>query len=256
MRVVIANVNTSKSITAAIRQQAVKYAGPQTTIEVVTPFFGPSAVEDDFTSMLSAVAVMDRIMAVEEPYDAIIEAGFGESARPGLQDLVQVPVLSITDAAAIAACLIGHSFSVITTVNRAAAQIEEKLELSGLIKRCASIRTTGLTVLDIDRDRENACTAIAEESKQALSNDNADVICLGCAAMVALENPVSAAVKAPVVEGVSAAVKLAEGLYDLGLDTTPGRGTRREHRGVTYWPLHQHLSGTKGSGLGGLENSR
>jgi allantoin racemase len=243
MRVVIANVNTSESITDKIRKQAISHAGPQTTIEVVTPFFGPSAVEDDFTSMLSAVAVMDRLMAVKEPYDAVIEAGFGESSRPGLQDLVQVPVVSITDAAAITAGLIGRRFSVITTVSRAAAQIEEKLILSGLIKRCASIRPTGLTVLGIDDDREAATAAIIEESKRALATDNADVICLGCAAMVTLEKSVSAAVEAPVVEGVAAAVKLAEGLYGLGLGASTSGNLRPGHPAVTYWPLHQHLPG-------------
>jgi allantoin racemase len=255
VRVLIANVNTSKSITEAIRRQAMNYAGPHTTIQVVAPFFGPSAVEDDFTSLLSAVAVMDRITAVQEPFDAIIEAGFGESALPGLQDLVQVPVISITDAAAMTACLIGRRFSVITTISRAAAQIEEKLLLSGLIKRCASIRTTGLTVLDIDRDRDTATAAIAEESKRALSIDNAEVICLGCAAMVSLEMPVSAAVNAPVIEGVSAAVKLAEGLHGLRLDMTRERSTRHEHSGLTYWPLHRHLSGMEPPSDGSLENS-
>jgi allantoin racemase len=243
MRVVISNVNTSASITEAIRQQAISYAAPHTMIEVVTPFFGPDAVEDDFTSILSAVAVMDRIMAVKEPYDAVIEAGFGEGSRPGLQDLVQVPVISITDAAAITASLIGRSFSVITTVNRAAAQIEEKLLLSGLIKRCASIRPTGLRVLDIENDYDAATTAIVEESKRALSIDNAEVICLGCAAMVTLENPVSAAVMAPVVEGVSAAVKLVEGLHSLRLGATAVRNTRHEHPGLTFWPLHRYLPG-------------
>jgi allantoin racemase len=243
MRVVIANVNTSESITDKIRKQAISHAGPQTTIEVVTPFFGPSAVEDDFTSMLSAVAVMDRLMAVKEPYDAVIEAGFGESSRPGLQDLVQVPVVSITDAAAITAGLIGRRFSVITTVSRAAAQIEEKLILAGLIKRCASIRPTGLTVLGIGDDREAATAAIIEESKRALATDNADVICLGCAAMVTLEKPVSAAVEAPVVEGVSAAVKLVEGLYGLGLGASTSGNLRPEHPAVTCWPLHRHLPG-------------
>jgi len=243
MRVVISNVNTSASITGAIRQQAISYAAPDTVIEVVTPFFGPDAVEDDFTSILSAVAVMDRIMAVKEPYDAVIEAGFGEGSRPGLQDLVQVPVVSITEAAAVTACLIGRSFSVITTINRAAAQIEEKLLLSGLIKRCASIRTTGLRVLDIENDRDAATTMIVEESKRALSIDNAEVICLGCAAMVGLEKPVSAAVTAPVVEGVSAAVKLVEGLHSLRLGATTARNTKHEYPGVTCWPLHRYLSG-------------
>lgn len=241
MRIVVVNVNTTERITEAIRQQAMKYASPGTDIEAVTPFFGPSAVEDSFGRHMSAVAVMDRVVAIKEPYDAIVEAGFGENGREGLQELVAVPVIGITEAAANVACLLGRKFSVVTTIDRAAAQIEERLLLDGLRPRCVSIRPTGIGVLDIDRDPEAATVAIIAEAKLAVDVDKADVICLGCAGMVDLQERVAKAVSVPVVDGVAAAVKLAEALYGLGLRPFVENPGERLRPGTIGWPLHRFL---------------
>ena len=47
----------------------------------------------NFESYLSAVGVMDRVMAYDEPYDGVVMAGFGEHGRDGLQELIDQPVV-------------------------------------------------------------------------------------------------------------------------------------------------------------------
>ena len=66
-----------------------RYASPGTQIEALRPFFGPQAVDCAFESYLSAVGVMDRVLAYREPYDAVVLAGFGEHGRDGLQELIE-----------------------------------------------------------------------------------------------------------------------------------------------------------------------
>lgn len=180
-------------------------------------------MEGNFLSYLAAVAAMDRIVRYDEPYDAVIQAGFGEHGREGLQELLDVPVVDITEAAAQVAMLIGRTYSVVTTLDRAVPQIQDRLPLAGLNERCASVRASGLPVLELEADPARAADAIVTEARRAVDEDRAEVICLGCGGMAGLDQKISAATGVPVVDGVAAAVTLAEGLVRLGLSTSKVR---------------------------------
>ena len=246
MRILVVNVNTTEAVTQAIRSQAQRCASPGTEIVALTPFFGPASVEGNFESYLSAVAVMDRVSAYPESFDAVVHAGFGEHGREGLQELLDVPVLDITEAAAHVACLVGHTYSVVTTLERAVPQIRDRLKLAGLLDRCASVRATGLGVLELEENPQRTVEAIVEEAKRALVDDKAEVICLGCAGMAGLDDRVAAATNVPVVDGVAAAVRLAEALNGLGLTTSKiGAYATPRPKPVTAWPLHVYLPGNR-----------
>jgi allantoin racemase len=238
MRIVVANVNTTESVTEAIRQQAAKSAAPGTEVLAVTPRFGPASVEGNFESYLAAVAVMDRVQAVEETFDAVVLAGFGEHGKEGLAELFDVPVVDITEAAAHVACLLGRRFSVVTSLRRTIGQIEDRLALAGLRSRCASVRATDTPVLDLEDDLERTGERIVEEVAQAVEVDRAEVICLGCAGMAGLAERVQAEVGVPVVDGVTAAVGLAETLVRLDLSTSKvGSWARPLPKNITGWPF-------------------
>ncbi|MGH3519596.1 MAG: aspartate/glutamate racemase family protein [Haloechinothrix sp.] len=242
MRILAVNVNTTHAMTKSIAEQARAVARPGTEIEGLTPFFGPESVEGNFESYLAAVAVMDRVRTYDKPYDAVIQAGFGEHGREGLQELCDVPVIDITEAAAHVACLLGHRYSVVTTLDRAVPQIEDRLLLAGLNTRCASVRASGLSVLDLEKDPTAAVTAIADQARLAVEQDGAEVICLGCGGMAGLDAQVRAVTGAPVVEGVTAAVALAESLVGLGLSTSKVRTYAAPRpKNVTAWPLSHAL---------------
>src|SRR4051794_36896413 len=152
MRVLLVNVNTSASVTDTVAAAARQVVAPTTEIAGVTPRFGVEAVEGQVDGYLAAVAVLDAVASVEEPYDAVVLAGFGEHGREGLQELVDVPVVDITEAAALTACLLGRRFGIVTTVPRAVPMIEDRLRLAGLDARCAGIRPSGVTIGQLERD--------------------------------------------------------------------------------------------------------
>lgn len=245
MRVAVANVNTTESVTEAIRGQASEVASPGTEILAVTPSFGSASVEGNFDSYLSAVAVMDRLYRLEESFDAVVLAGFGEHGKEGLAELFDVPVVDITEAAAHTACLLGRRFSVVTSLPRTIGQIEDRLRLVGLDTRCASVRATGMPVLDLDGDPERSVKAVTEQARTAIESDGADVVCLGCAGMSGLAQRVSERLGgAPVVDGVPAAVMLAESLVKQGLSTSKvGTWAAPLNKHRTNWPITGHRTG-------------
>lgn len=223
MRILVVNVNTTDSITQAIARQAQAAAAPGTEIIGLTPDFGADSVEGNFESYLAAIAVMDKVMSYDQPFDAVIQAGYGEHGREGLQELLNVPVVDITDAAASTAMFLGRSYSVVTTLDRTVPLIEDRLRLSGLWDRCASVRASGLAVLELEASPHRALQAIVQQAELAVSEDRAEVICLGCGGMAGLDEQIRLRTGVPVIDGVSAAVTIAESLVRLGLSTSKVR---------------------------------
>lgn len=238
MRILVTNVNTSESMTEVIGQAAMRYASAGTEIVALTPHFGAEAVDCNFESYLSAVAVMDRVVGYDGPYDAVVLAGFGEHGRDGLQELIEAPVVEICEASAHVAMMIGRAYSVVTTLRRSVPAIEDRLRLAGLSGRCASVRASGMSTLEVDTDPAGAVRAVVAEARRAVDTDHAEVICLGCAGMAGLEEAITTELGVPVVDGVGAAVRLAEAIVGLGLRTSKvSTYAAPDAKVITGWPL-------------------
>jgi allantoin racemase len=238
MRLLVVNVNTTGSMTDAIGERARRFAAPGTEIVALTPTFGPDSCESNLDGHLAAIGVADRVLAYEGSFDAVVQAGFGEYGRDVLQELLDTPVVDITEAAAHLACLLGRRYSVITTVDRSVSLISDRLLLAGLDRTCASVLATDIGVLALGDDGDRTVDRIVEQALLAVRRDRAEVICLGCAGMAHLAERVQSAIGVPVVDGVAAAVKLAESLVTLGLSTskslTYAPPLPKAYRG---WPL-------------------
>ncbi|MFD8223570.1 aspartate/glutamate racemase family protein [Streptomyces massasporeus] len=219
MRIVVTNCNTTQEMTEEIVRGARAAAGPGTTVTGLTPAWGPASAEGWLDSYLSAAAVLDTLRTYDgPPYEAVVMAGFGEHGREGVRELVDAPVVDITEAAAHLACLLGRRYGVVTTLERSRGQIEDSLETAGVARNCAAIVGTGLNVLDLG-DEERTETAFLAAAERACAA-GAEVLVLGCAGMTGLQRVVGEKLGLPVVDGVAAAVKLAESLVTLGLTTS------------------------------------
>jgi allantoin racemase len=246
MRILVLNPNTSESMTGEICEAARAAAGEATDITCIAPSFGASAIDSAAESYLSAVGVMDVVATLHSEgtfdFDAVVLAGFGEHGRDALAEMVSVPVFDIAECAAHVAHLIGRRFSVVTTLARSIAPIEDRLLLAGLDAHCASVRACGLGTAEVDTDPAGAIQAIVDEAARAVTEDGADVICLGCAGMAGVTEAISAKVGVPAIDGVAAAVALAQAVVGLGLSTSkagvyaPGPDNPRSH-----WPISRAL---------------
>ncbi len=237
VRILVVNVNTTAAVTAAIAEQAAGVASPGTEVVGVTPRFGAESVEGNLESHLAALGVLDAVLGHDGGFDAVIQAGFGEHGREALQEVLEVPVVDITDAAASTAMFLGRRYSVVTSLDRTVPLIEDRLLLGGLAAHCASVRASGLGVLELEQDPDRAVAAIAGQAAAAVSEDRAEVIVLGCGGMAGLAEAVRAEAGVPVVDGVPAAVTVAESLVRLGLRTSKVRtyAPPRSKR-VDGWP--------------------
>ena len=246
MKILVVNPNTSAAMTEEIAAAARAVAGSGTQIDCVAPHFGASAIDSAAESYLSAVGVMDAVTRLLDAgrldHDAVVLAGFGEHGKDALQEMLTVPVFDIAECAAHIAHLIGRRFSVVTTLARSIAPIEERLMLAGLDAHCVSVRACGVGTAEVDADPTVAVAAIVNEAVRAVSEDGADVICLGCAGMASVTAAITEKAGVPAVDGVAAAVGLAQAVVGLGLSTSkagvygPGPDNPRSH-----WPISSAL---------------
>jgi allantoin racemase len=218
VRIVLTNCNTTSAMTEEILKGARAAASPGTRITGHTPTWGPETAEGWLDSYLSAAAVLDLLRRIQEPFDAVVMAGFGEHGREGARELLDVPVIDITEAAAHLACLLGRRYAVVTSLDRTCGQIEDSLHTAGVAQHCTAVLGTGLGVLDLV-DNERTAAAFIAAGRRARQT-GAEVLVLGCAGMTGLERRVSTQLGMPVVDGVAAAVRLAESLVALGLSTS------------------------------------
>jgi allantoin racemase len=151
---------------------------------------------------------------------AHIIACFDDTGLEAARSVSFAPVIGIGEAAFHLASMLGHRFSVITTLSRSIAAIETNLLKYGLASRCAKVRACEVPVLSLDDPASNAAALISAEIELARREDNAEVVVLGCAGMADLAARLSQQHGLPVVDGVASAIKLAEALGALGLKTS------------------------------------
>ena len=221
MHIRVINPNTTQAMTDTIGTAAKAVAASGTRISATQPESGPVSIESHFDEAVSVLGVLDEIRAGErEGVDAYIIACFGDPGLNAARELTRAPVIGIAEAAFPAATLISTRFSVVTTLPRTTIIAEHLLDSYGMASRCRRVRAADIPVLELEENPDLALERIIEECLKAKQEDGIGAIVLGCGGMADLTPQISAAVGLPVVEGVTAAVKLAEALVGLGLQTS------------------------------------
>ena len=243
MRILIVNCNTNAEMTARITDIATGAAAAGTHIVPVTPSFGPESAEGYYESFVAAAAMLDAVERIFEPFDAIVLAGFGEHGREGMRQRWDVPVVDITEAAPMLANLVAHRYGIVTTLSSAIPVIWDSLQHAGLGSRCVAVRASEIPVSAIHGAVDDVADALEAEAR-ALLDLGAEAIVLGCAGFAGLDAVLSARLGVPVLDGVGAAVRLAETLVQAGLTTSKigayrAPNTAKQWVGWTAFPAAQ-----------------
>jgi allantoin racemase len=220
----VVNPNTTAAMTATIAEAAVEAAATGTEIQGVTSATGPVSIEGYYDEALCLPGLLAEIRKGEAlAADAHVIACFDDTGLDAARQLAAAPVIGIGEAACHAATLVAHRFTVVTTLARSIPALEHNLLKYGFDRR-ARVRAADIPVLALEDARSDARARINAEIARALAEDRAEAIVLGCAGMAKLARDLSTKHGCPVIEGVGAAVKLAEMLVRLGLKTSKRGG--------------------------------
>jgi allantoin racemase len=220
MRIMLLNPNTTEAMTRDMEESARRYARPGTEIEGFTPGFGAPSIEGHYEEQFSIMSFVETIRSRASEFDGVMIACYGDPGLYACREISPVPVVGIAEASMLMACTVAHRFSIVTVLPRVKPMIANAVKLHGLEDRCASIRTTPLSVLDCEEHPERAVAELVAAAKAAVVEDEAEAILLGCGGMGPLDELISAELDVPVIDGIPCAVKLLEGINDYGLRTS------------------------------------
>lgn len=229
MHIAVVNPNTSQSMTVSVLQSARRVARADTVLVGVTPTEGVPSIEshaDEVRGALSVLREVGRLEASVDRPDAYVIACFGDTGVPAAREAAQGIVVGMTEAALMTAAIVAHRFTVITMPPRTVEMSNRVVRALGLEHRC-SVRAVDEPVAEVAEGSLHLLTLFVEEGKLALADDAAEAIVLGCAGLSELVGPLSKALGVPVIEGVSAAVGIAEGLVAQNLAVRSARAIDR-----------------------------
>lgn len=215
MNLLLINPNTSQSVSDLIAAEARRAAASDTHIEVLTAPFGVAYIETRFESLIGAYAAATLAAEHHTRHDAIVVAAFGDPGIDGLREALDIPVVGLTEAALMSACLLGKRFSIIAISRRITAWYRECVQANGLIDRLASIRSLDGPLKDIGHVQDDHGQRLEALCMSAIEDDGADVIIIAGAPLAGLARSIKDRIPVPVVDGVSSAVCHAQTLVSL-----------------------------------------
>ncbi|THD80831.1 aspartate/glutamate racemase family protein [Aliigemmobacter aestuarii] len=224
MNLLILNPNSTASMTDTIAATARRVALPGSRIVAVTGSgTAPASVEGHADAAFAIPAMLAAIRLAEAggaPPDAIVIACFDDPGLLAAREIACAPVVGIAQAAMQVAMLISARFSIVTTLPRSVPIIEELAHVYGAGNACRRVRSVDIPVLALESAPDAAFARLVAEGRRALAEDGAEAIVLGCAGMAEMCGKLSHALGVPVIDGVVAAVKLAEALAGGGFSTS------------------------------------
>lgn len=200
---------------------------PETQLDRVGIEHGPASIESRYDEALAGPDIIKRITEAEaDGVNAVVVNCFGDpSVRTG-RELVSIPVTGPCESSMLVAASLCDRFSVISVVKNIIPLIRDNAEIYGVSNKLASVRVTGIPVLDLQKDRDTTSHALVEEGRKAIELDGAEVLILGCTGMTGIAERITKEIGVPVVDPLPTAIKFAETLVSLRLSHSKLSPTR------------------------------
>ena len=220
VRISIVNPNGTDAMTDGFDGAARAAAGPDVEIVTTTTQGAPEAIEGPFDGAMAVPLMLKEMVRQENAgADAHVIACFDDTGLDAARAVLSRPVIGIGEAAMHMAIIAGHSFSIVTTLKRSVPVLEDNVRRYGFAEKCRSVTASDIPVLALHDPESGATDAISAHIESALSL-GAEAIILGCAGMSDFAATLQHRYGVPVIEGVSAAVSLAEAACRCGLSTS------------------------------------
>jgi len=215
MKLLLINPNISEDITAIMAAEARRAASPGTDIAVATARFGALYIENRVEASIASHAVLDALAEHGAGADAAVISAFGDPGLAAARELVDIPVVGISEAAFLMAWTLGRRYTIVAMTERLGTWYRECAIEHGLDGRLVNVRALDVPVADIARAKEQLSDRLVAECLAAVDEDAAEVVILGGGPIAGLAREVAGQIPVPTLDGVSCGVRLAEALVGL-----------------------------------------
>lgn len=214
MKLLMVNPNMTQAITDAVARAARAAAQPGTEVVAVTGDFGPRVIGTRAENALAAHGVLDLVARHAGEADAVVLAVSLDTALWACRELLDIPVVGMTEAGLLTGCMLGTKVGILTYGARLGPVYRELAESYGMGSRLAGVETVDVTPEQTFKEPQRVRGAVRDGALR-LVDQGAEAVLFAGAAMAELAGQIQSEVPVPLLDGVACAVGMAEMLVRL-----------------------------------------
>ena len=217
VRILVVNSNTSDIVTEKVAAAARAAASPGTEIVAVTGTFGARVIgtrSEHAIAEHSTIALVSRHAA---GCDAVVIAVSYDTGLRGARELLDIPVVGMTEAGLLTACMLGGRIGVVIFGRRVLPLYQELVASYGLASRIAGWRVLESTAAYRPGAHPELDREIVAAANDLVQRDFAETVILTGAVMAGVPARLQAEVPVPLVDCIVCGARQAELLARLRL---------------------------------------
>jgi len=216
MRILVLNANTTAFVTETAAAEGRRVASPGTEIVPVTADFGAAIVATRTEHAIAEHAAVELAARHAAGCDAVVIAVSYDTGLKALREMLPIPVVGMTEAALLAASMLGGRIGLVGFGARVWPIYRELIESYGLASRIAASRVLENTSAYKPGDYTALDAELVAAAQDLIDKDGAESIILLGAVMAGASRRIEACVPVPVLDGMRCAVPQAEALVRIG----------------------------------------
>ena len=236
IRIILPVANSQFNSAVATAVDTVK--APDCHISIVNLNQGPNTIESRWDTYLAGPEIIRACQdAQRDGIDGIFIDCFGDPLVPVAREAVDIPVIGGFGAALTTAAMIAQRYTIISVSQNVVAMNRALVREMGMENNLVSMPVVNMPVGSLS-DTDTLMNRLMDVSANAVRNDGAQAIILGCTGMLGVAKPLEKALQAqgipaPVIDPTTTAMTMLQGLIRNGLSQSR----------LTYPPCSQFPSG-------------
>jgi allantoin racemase len=217
MKLLVVNANTSQLVTDKVAAQARASAAPGTEVVAVTGSFGARVIGSRAEHAIGEHSTLALVAQHAGGCDAVVIAVSYDTGLRAARELLDVPVVGMTEAGLLTACMLGGRIGVVIFGARVLPLYQELVASYGLAARIAGWRTLESTAAYQPGAHEALDAQLVAAAHELIERDGAETVLLAGAVMAGVPARLQPQVPVPLIDGIACAVRQAELLHQLAL---------------------------------------
>jgi Asp/Glu/hydantoin racemase len=215
MKLLIANPNTSTGVTDRLVASGKLVASSGTELIPMTAPRGVPYIATRAEAAIGSAVMLEMLAEKRGTFDAAVCAAFGDPGLGGARELFDFPIVGMAEAAMLVACTLGRKFAIVSFAKALEPWFAEIVDWHGMTGRCAAIQMLDSAFTNINDVAEEKEQLLVDLAHKVVAERGADVVILAGAPLAGLATKLRDRVPVPLVDGIQAAVTMAEGLVRL-----------------------------------------
>lgn len=215
MKILVSNPNTSTGVTDRLVAAGRLVASPGTELLPMTAPRGVPYIATRAEAAIGSAVMLEMLAEKRGTFDAAICAAFGDPGLGGARELFDFPIVGMAEAAMLMACTLGRKFAIVSFAKALEPWFAEIVDWHGMSGRCAAIQMLDSAFTNINDVAEEKEQLLVDLANRVVTHNGADVVILAGAPLAGLATKLRERVPVPLVDGIQAAVTMAEGLVRL-----------------------------------------